>query len=84
MRRWWWSRGARRGIDDGNRVAILARVFDVRVMRSEGLRVAVLALLLLLSLGLLLFVKLALILLIFRYAGLHDVGQPRRCMKTRQ
>jgi hypothetical protein len=77
MRRWRWSRGARRGIDNGDRIAIVARIFDVCVIRSNGLRVVVLVLLLLLSFGLLLLVELALVLLVLGYTGLHDVGQSR-------
>jgi hypothetical protein len=75
MRCWRWSRSSRWGIDDGNRVVTLARIFDVGVMRSKRLQVVVLVLLLLLSFGFLLLVELALVLLVFGYAGLHNVGQ---------
>jgi hypothetical protein len=77
MRRWRWCWSARRGIDDGECVVVFAYIFDVCVVWSEGLRVVVLVLLLLLPFGFLLFVELALVLLVFGYAGLRDVGQPR-------
>jgi hypothetical protein len=63
------GRGARRRIDKGDRVVRLVCVFDVCVMRREGLGVVVLGTVLLLvlrvlTLGFLLLVELALVLLI--------------------
>lgn len=67
--RWWGGRAGRR-IDDGNSVVCFGRILNVGVVWSKRLRVV----LLLLALGLLLLVQLALVLLVFRYAGLQGIG----------
>lgn len=66
-----WGRRAGRRIDERNGIVDFVCVLDIGVVRSKGLRVV----LLLLTLGLLLFVQLALVLLVFRYAGLQGIGQ---------
>lgn len=63
---------ARGRIDERDGVVCFGRILDVGVVRSQGLRIVVV--LLLLALGLLLFVELALVLLVFRYAGLQGIG----------
>lgn len=62
--------GARGRIDNCNGVVCFSRILDVGVVWSESLGVV----LLLLTLGLLLLVQLALVLLVFRYAGLQGIG----------
>ena len=77
-----WCGCARRGIDERNGAVCFSRILDMGVVRREGLRiivVIVVAFLLLLALGLLFLVQLALVLLIFRYAGLRGVGQLSLC-----
>jgi hypothetical protein len=71
MRRWRRRGRARRGIDDGDGVALVARIFDVCVVGRECLRVVMIgAVSLLLRALLLLFVEFALVLLVFGYTGL--------------
>lgn len=72
----WWSRGARGRIDKRDGVVCVDHILYVGIVRSQGLRVVVVAAvsLLLLALGLLLFVQLALVLLVLCYAGLQGIG----------
>jgi hypothetical protein len=87
MRRWRRSGRAGRGIHDCDGVVIVARFLDVCVVRSECLRVVVVgAISLLLRALLLFFVELALVLLVFGYAGLryvsYLVSHPLRTVKN--
>jgi hypothetical protein len=72
MRSRWRSGRTGRRIDERNRVVCFICVLDICVAGSEGLRVVLL--LLLLTLGFLLFVQFSLVLLVFRYAGLQGIG----------
>jgi hypothetical protein len=75
MRRWRRRGRARRGIDDRDSVALVARIFDVCVVGRECLRVVMVgAVSLLLRALLLLFVEFALVLLVFGYTGLCYVS----------
>jgi hypothetical protein len=76
-----WGGCARWRIDKRNGVVCVGRFFSVGIVRCECLRIVVVAtipllllLLLLLALGLLLLVQLALVFLVFRYAGLQGIG----------
>lgn len=71
MRRGWRGGCARRGIDKCNGIVRVGRIFDVCGVRGEGLRVILLraVFLLVLTLGLLLLVEFALVLLVFCDAG---------------
>ena len=63
--------GCTRGrIDECNSIVCFGCIMNISVVWSEGLRVV----LLLLALGLFLLVQLALVFLVFRYAGLQGIG----------
>lgn len=68
--------GARGRIDERNGVVCFSRILDVGIVRSKGLRVVLgtIVAILLLAFGLLFLVQLALILLVFRYAGLQGLS----------
>lgn len=67
-----WCRRTRWGIDNGEGVVRVGRIFDMCIVWSERLRVVLLGavFLLVLTFWFLLFVQLALIFLVFRDAGL--------------